>query len=378
MTTNQLNLWQARLLGGGSTFVGIGLARMAFTPLAAVAVNQGLWAPNVPSKIGAFLLMSYAVGAIMSPWLLKKWGASQLLKVSLFFSTICLFFETVSQQADTWLITRSIFGFFGACLMVSGPILALAIGNSSERRQTQIWTFIGIGLGACLSASLLELHLAIKLMLTPIMLCCFGLLILSLLWIKSPLKLGTRSQVLGVPLPKMLIVAYGLYSIAYIPATVYLSDYVTNELGFDVGNKLWQLFGVGAILGPWLANFLSKRTGSAMALWIAYISQNFAFFIFTFSQQIFLLAIGSFITGICVPGIVLLTASELNRILKPEYFPPAWSIATLVFACCQALSAMMMAFWFRSIKTYQPMFLVGTLLLIPTYFLVRKPISVNS
>ena len=141
MAAYSLKLWQVRILGCGATFVGIGLARMAFTPLAAVAVNQGLWKANAPSKIGAFFLMAYAMGAIMAPWLLRKLGSSKLLQISLFGSTICLIFETISQKSETWLVTRSIFGFFGACLMVSGPVLALAFGNSSERDQTQFWTF---------------------------------------------------------------------------------------------------------------------------------------------------------------------------------------------------------------------------------------------
>ena len=209
-------------------------------------------------------------------------------------------------------------------------------------------------------------------MLVPILLFCFGLFVFSLLWGREPSKSQITPKLFRDPLPKPLIAAYGLYSIAYIPATVYLSDYVTNELGLDVGNKLWQLFGVGALFGPWLANLLLKRIGSPMALSIAYVCQNLAFCFFAFSRQIVFLAIGSVVTGVCVPGIVLLTAAELHRTLKANYFSSAWSLATLVFACAQAVSALAMALLFQVIQTYQPLFMTGALLLVPACLLTLK------
>ncbi|NEO41277.1 MAG: YbfB/YjiJ family MFS transporter [Moorea sp. SIOASIH] len=373
MASNSITLWQARILGGGAILVGVGISRMAFTPLAALAVSQGLWPTNAPSKIGAFLLVGYAAGAVVAPWLLRKLGASQLLQLGLLFSTTCLILESVYQKnVGVWLLTRSIFGFFGACLMVCGPIVALSVGTSRERHNTQIWTFSGIGLGACLSASMLELRAELINLLVPIMLFCLLLFLVSILWFKMRTKLEAKHNFLRFSLPLPLIVAYGLYAIAYIPATVYLSDYVSNELGLPVGNKLWQLFGLGAILSPWLATTLSKKIGSPITLNITYILQTLAFLVLAFSKQIELLAIGSTITGACVPAVVLLTAAELRRTLKTNYFPSAWSFATLVFACAQSAGAIIFALCFQLIETYQPIFWAGTLLLIPACYLALK------
>jgi predicted MFS family arabinose efflux permease len=373
MATNDMKLWQARILGGGSTFVGVGIARMAFTPLAAVAVTQGVWPANAPSKIGACLLIAYAAGAVMAPWMVKKLRPSHLLQICLFFSTICLILEIISQSADVWFVTRSILGFFGACLMVSGPILALSLGTPSERSNTQFWTFSGIGLGACVSASLLEFRSKLIIMLLPIMLFCLWLFVLSLLWAKLPSNAQTKHKLFSAPLPKPLIAAYGLDAIAYIPATVYLSDYVSNELGLDVGNKLWQLFGLGAILGPWLATILAKRIGSSSALNFTYMLKTLALLLLACSQQIELLSIGSAVTGVCVPAIVLLTAAELRRTLEAKHFSSSWSLATSVFACAQATGAMIMALCFQLIGTYKPMFWAGALLLAPACYLTFKP-----
>ncbi|MBE9033594.1 YbfB/YjiJ family MFS transporter [aff. Roholtiella sp. LEGE 12411] len=372
MGNNIMMLWQARILGCGATFVGVGVTRMAFTPLAAMAVSQGLWTANAPSKIGAFLLIGYAFGAVMTPWLLKKLGTTLLLKVSLFFISTGLIFELGYKTVESWLVTRSILGFCGACLMVCGPSLALKFGTPSERNQTQLWTFMGIGLGACVSASLLEFRAGLIAMLVPIVLFCLLFFALSLLWLKSPLNTETTYRIFSVLPPKTLIIAYALDAIAYIPATVYLSDYVTNELGLHIGNILWQLFGLGAIIGPWIATALSKKIGSSAALNLIYVFKTFALLILAWSQQVELLAIGSMITGVCVPAIVLLTASEIRRTLEDKYFSSAWSLATLVFASAQALGAMVMALCFQLIKTYQPIFLGGALLLFPACYLTLQ------
>ncbi len=345
---------------------------MAFTPLAAVAVSQRLWPTNAPSKIGAFLLMAYAAGAVIAPLLLKKLKPSQLLQVSLFSCTICLIIEIASQSVDVWLGTRSILGFFGACLMVSGPILALSLGTPSDRSNTQLWTFSGIGLGACVSATLLEIRSNLIIMLLPIMLFCLWLSVSSLLWAKSPPNAQTTHKLFSTSLSKPLIAAYGLDAIAYIPATVYLSDYVSNELHLKVGNSLWQLFGLGAILGPWLATILTKRIGSSATLNITYGIKTLALLVLACSQQIELLSIASAVTGVCVPAIVLLTAAELRRTLEAKYFSSAWSLATSIFACSQAVGAITMALCFQLIGTYKPMFLVGALLLVPACYLTLR------
>ncbi|NEN93323.1 MAG: YbfB/YjiJ family MFS transporter [Okeania sp. SIO3H1] len=117
---------------------------------------------------------------------------------------------------------------------------------------------------------------------------------------------------------------------------------------------------------------MSKQIGSPKTLVLTYLCQNLAFLILALSQQIVFLSISSVITGACVPGIVLLTAAELHRIMKTNLFPTAWSMATLIFACSQALGAMTMALWFQTIRTYQPIFLAVTLLLIPANFIALK------
>ncbi|KKD39703.1 MAG: YbfB/YjiJ family MFS transporter [Limnoraphis robusta] len=373
-----MKLFQARIIGGGATFVGVGIARMAFTPLAAVAVHQGLWPTNAPSKIAAFLLIAYAAGATTAPWLLRKLKASRLLQISLFLSSLCLVLEALSPTVGIWLLTRSVLGFFGACLMVSGPILALSLGTPEDRHQTQFWTFSGIGLGACISASLIEFRSELIFMLIPMILLCFGLFTSSLYWAESPEPSLNSPTDFRVSLPKLLIFAYGLDAIAYIPATVYLSDYVSNELGLEVGNELWQLFGVGAIFGPYLATELSKRLGSATALHLAYLSKTLALLILASTEHIELLALGSTLTGACVPAIVLLTAAELRRILGTQLFSWAWSISTSIFACSQAIGALTMAFCFQLLHSYQPLFVAGTLLLMPACFLSFKSLQHQS
>ncbi len=363
-----------RLVGFFSTLVGVGFARMAFTPLSASAIYEGVIPITTTAVVGAILMTTYALGACCSGGLLQRFGYVRLIRGSLLLALGCQFLELLTPSIELWMVTRGIYGLAGGCLMVAGPIVAISIGTKQQIVRTPLWTFMGIGGGALIASTLLQLPLGLSNQQN--ILALFMLVItLSVLFLLSKISMPER-QKQGKPADRstpnskmnravwILIVAYTFDALGYVPATIYLSDYAANQLnmGRDVGNTLWQYFGIGALLSMPILSLLKLDKFTEITLLSIYLVKSFSLFLLFTTNQLFLLALSSFLTGLAVPTIVLLTATLLRQWLHSAEFSTAWQRATALFSVGQAASALIMAGIYARTHDYEPLFKAGAIL----------------
>ncbi|MCF6262451.1 MAG: hypothetical protein L3J24_02540 [Xanthomonadales bacterium] len=143
-----MEIVNVRFVGFCSTLVGVGFARMAFTPLSASATYEGLVPITTTVQVGAMLMTTYALGACFSGGLLQRFGSLNLIRFSLVLALGCQLLELITPSLPLWLFTRGLYGLAGGCLMVAGPIVAISVGTESQIARTPLSTFMGIGVGA--------------------------------------------------------------------------------------------------------------------------------------------------------------------------------------------------------------------------------------
>ncbi|MCF6319148.1 MAG: YbfB/YjiJ family MFS transporter [Proteobacteria bacterium] len=364
-----------RFVGFCSTLVGVGFARMAFTPLSASATYEGLIPVTTTTLVGAMLMTTYALGACYSGGLLQRFGSFNLIRFSLLLALGCQLLELITPSLPLWLFTRGVYGLAGGCLMVVGPIVAVSVGTETQIVRAPLWTFMGIGSGALIAATLLQLDSG--LWAQQSILLFFILLITVSVWFILPkISAGNQKFVKNTRTINnsdrrirwsviLLLFAYTFDSLGYVPATVYLSDYVANQLGMgrDIGNTLWQYFGVGALLSIPVLSFVNFKRFTEITLLTIYLIKTFALYLLATTNDFTLLALAAGLTGLTVPAIVMLTATLLRQWLPATEFPWVWQRATAAFSVGQAFSALMMAGVYQYTNDYELLFKVGAVVL---------------
>ncbi|MFC1748310.1 YbfB/YjiJ family MFS transporter [Pseudomonadota bacterium] len=369
-----MDIFIVRFVGFCSTLVGVGFARMAFTPLSASAIYEGVIPITTTAIVGAMLMTTYALGACCSGGLLQRIGSIRLIRGCLILAFLCQLLELTTPSLELWLITRGVYGLVGGCLMVAGPIIAISAGTKQQISRTPLWTFLGIGGGALVAATLLQLPLSLSIQQNILLLFMF-VITLSVLFVLP--KISTQKQkrhdnsIASTQPDKrvnravlILIVAYTFDALGYVPATIYLSDFAANQLdmGRDAGNTLWQCFGLGALVSMPILSFIKLDKFTEVTLLFIYVIKTFALFLLFTTNQFFLLALASFLTGLAVPAIVLLTATLLRQWLHFSAFSSVWHKATASFSVGQAVSALAMAAIYGRTHDYEPLFKAGAML----------------
>ncbi len=355
-----------------STWLGIGWARFSFTPLAAMMVEEARLSSMEVSWFGSALLVSYALGAFAAAPLGKIGSQTTLLRAALLMVPAGLALESWNAVGFYgWALARSILGFAGGLLMVLGPSAVLKQQSLGERPKASAMIFSGIGLGVVLGSALVYLlqpHLDSSQISGSLALLALPLAAFALFsWPTSDVSL--RRDSLDRPKlslsVKVLLLAYCADAIAYIPHTIYLSDYVAHELqyGSRQGGQIFIYFGLGALAGPWFAWGLQRYFNTSTAVVFAFFFKSSALVLAYSSNTYLLLAFSASIVGAMTPGIVSLVALRLTQIVPTGAQIQVWGWATGGFAVAQALGGTLLAGLYQWSASYQPLFGLGAFLL---------------
>ncbi|WP_092388368.1 YbfB/YjiJ family MFS transporter [Halopseudomonas salegens] len=367
-----------------ATLCGVGIARFAYTALLPMLVTEGWFSDTQAAYLGATNLLGYFFGALAAHALSERYPARHVMSWA--FAIIALSFLLCAVPGSyAWFsLWRFAAGFAGAVLMVVGPSMALAATPGSGKPAVGALVFTGIGAGALVSATLVPALLALDLKWTWLalgVLCAAAGLAGTVSMAKlNELKPAEASTpVNGGPLRSLLtvsvllvIAAYAFDALGFVPHTVFWVDFLAREV--DLGSRSaaiqWFVFGLGAIVGPFAAGWLVKRFGWHTSLAAAYLLKAVAIGLPLLSTGLVSRSLSSFIVGAMVPGIVALTAGRLAELVGPTAHKRIWGQATAVFAAAQALSGYAMSSLYATSGSYQPLFLVGTLLLVAGFVLL--------
>ena len=379
LTTHDL---PALMTGIMSTLAGIGIARFAYTPLLPAIIQEGWFTASQGAYLGAANLLGYFIGALAAHSLSERFSPRKVVGAS--FAGIALSFVLCAGEGDfTWFFFwRFVSGIAGAILMVVGPSLALAATPPEKRTRVGAMVFTGIGLGALLSASIVPLLIELSLAFTwgtLGLLCIIAGLICDrgITRLASPVaaSLGGngRKGYAGIKVVVLLVIgAYALDAIGFVPHTVFWVDYLAREnaLGNQAASLQWGIFGLGALCGPFMVGSLAQRVGWHRGLAIAFVAKAAAVSLPVFSLALLSQSVSSFMVGAMIPGIVALTSGRLAELVGPTAHKKLWGQATAAFAAAQAVAGYAMSALYGAWGSYAPLFAISGLILVAGFLLV--------
>ncbi|ODC02924.1 MFS transporter [Terasakiispira papahanaumokuakeensis] len=391
MIAGRFNL-STLLVGAMATFVGIGLARFAYTPMIPALVDAHWFTASQAAYLGAANLLGYLGGAVGAHTLSERYKHRHVLGGA-YIAVALSFFLCLSPTSFMWFfVWRFVSGFAGATLMVVGPSLALSNTPESQRPVTGAMVFTGIGIGAFLSATIIPLLLNSGLMVTWVGL---GILAAAAGLIADRALTGLKALA-ATPQPDngveglnsaqkwsigIVMLAYAMDAIGFVPHTVFWVDYLAREVGMGqtMASEQWAVLGIGAMMGPFIVGRAAKKLGWHGALLAGFLAKAIATALPTVSVSIVSLSLSSFVVGAMIPGIVALTAGRLSEIAGPTNHKKIWGLATAIFAVAQAAGGYALSSIYAVQETYAPLFSIGAvvlmsgvLLLSAQYVLFRK------
>jgi len=359
------------LTGSMAALAGVGLARLAYTPLIPVLIQQGWFDATTAIYLGAANLLGYLLGALSAHWLSERFRPRAVLAVCFIVITLSFLCSAAPASFAWFFVWRLLSGITGAILMVVGPSLALTRAPIERRAVVGPLVFCGVGMGALLSATLLPLLVEFDLMWSWLVLgslsllagvaCNYGLVRLPPAAAPvPPTTTGHAPPVLGMTIV-LVMLAYAMDATGFIPHTVFWVDYLAREQaqGASAAALQWAIFGAGAIVGPLLAGVLVHRLGWHHSLTIGYLLKSLAIALPFFAVGLVSNSISSFMVGAMVPGLVALTSGRLAELGGPAQHKRLWGYATAVFAVMQAASGYAMSGLYAVLGSYQPLFALG-------------------
>jgi len=163
----------------------------------------------------------------------------------------------------------------------------------------------------------------------------------------------------------LVISAYGLDAVGFVPHTVFWVDFLAREaeLGHRAASLQWALFGVGAVAGPLLAGVVARHLGWHAGLTLGFVIKAMAVAIPLLSLTLIGRSLSSLLVGAMIPALVALTSGRLAELVGPAAHKRLWGYATAVFAAAQAIAGYAMSALYSASGTYYPLFTMGSLAL---------------
>jgi MFS family permease len=337
-------------------------------------IQAGWFSKSEASYLGAATLVGYLLGAPMSNILVRHYRVSTLLRGAMLACSLsylaCAFIGAGMSWYYFW---RTMAGFGGAILMVLAAPAVLPQHSPTVRGRVSGVVFSGIGLGAMASGTLIPL-----LVLQGVTSAWLGMgsicLALTLLswrqWkVDAPVHPNaTSANEQSKPLSAdrrvalvLILVAYTLNAIGYLPHTLFWVDYIVRELKMPLaaGGFFWAVFGLGAAIGPLLLGNLGDVFGFKRSLIACFLLKSLGVALPLFSSDVVTLFTSSFLVGMFTPGIVTLVSSYTLDCVGAQHHRKAWGMMTFSFAASQAVVGYLMAFVVTTGESYRPLFLVS-------------------
>jgi len=274
----------------------------------------------------------------------------------------------------TW---RLACGVSGAVLTVVGVSEALSKVPREHRPAASALIFSGIGLGIAASGTVVPWLIRYGIAPTWIALGILSTALALWAWLSvwrhldtqagrpAPVQDGGRVRwsVLGLFL---VLLAYGLDAVGFVPHTLFWVDYITHELGrgLNTGAAYWTAFGLGAAVGPFVAGVLAHWAGFRPALVLGLLLKAGAVALPVLSNAPGALLVSSILVGLLIPGTVALTSGSVMELAPRARQQQAWGWATLSFALLQAIAGYGMSWGYTDLDTYRPLFGMAALALV--------------
>ncbi|MFL3653859.1 MAG: YbfB/YjiJ family MFS transporter [Halioglobus sp.] len=347
MKNNQPSPAYATISGFCLFAISICLARFAYGPLVPSLIDMHWVTKAEAGYLGAFNGLGYIVGCVVALWLPRITGIRLLMRTSLLLAVIGLGM-CFWNFGFIWLaVGRSLAGFAAAALMVHTT--ALVVRSVSAKAKSMCLGFAVSGGG--IAIVVISLVLPFFIVKGPsggwFVEAAITFFIAAVAWrfvsmapherepspdsIK-PLTSRRRRLVL------LITAAYTLMSVAVVPHTLFLADYMHRDLGLSVGDSssLFSILGVGCAVGAIYVGPLTRLVNTRWGLSINYMMATAAIAMVLLFDSVIVVAGSAFLIGVSLFGVVALSSIRTLEIVGLSRHAHFWGGMALGFGAGMA------------------------------------------
>ena len=155
-STPTRRIWALAVALSLGAAVSLGITRFAYgLLLPAMRMDLG-WSYMLAGGMNTANALGYFLGALMTPWLMRRWGPSVLLWGGAALATVFMALSGFFTQAEPLLVQRLLAGVASALVFIAGGLMAARLGaRYPQQSGLLLGTYYGgTGLGIVLSALL--------------------------------------------------------------------------------------------------------------------------------------------------------------------------------------------------------------------------------
>jgi MFS family permease len=358
------------LCGLAATLTGVGIGRFAYVAILPLLVRQSWFSRTEAGYLGAANLTGYFLGIGLAAWLSRYWSAGRMVRIAMLLCALSFFGCGWQHAGLPWFVFwRTVAGACGAILMVQAPVLILPRTAVSQRGRVGGLIFSGVGLGIIASATVVPGLMDCGLQATWLTLggICLALTILTWRYwgtagaASAPAR-ATPAAPLRLPAAIwLLIAAYGLNAVGYLPHTLFWADYITGELRRPLTQAgfFWACFGAGAACGPYLTGMLADRIGLSATLSIAFTLKAAGVALPLVADGTAALLVSSVLVGFFSPGIVGAASGYALEVGGAGHHRRYWTAMNFCFSLAQAGAAAIMVSIMHARQSYAVLFAIS-------------------
>jgi predicted MFS family arabinose efflux permease len=340
--------------------VSLGMTRFAYALLLPPMRDDLLWSYTLAGAMNTFNAVGYLVGALLTPWALRRCGAVRVLIWGALAATIFMAMTGFLTDTAALLFQRFLAGVASAAVFVSGGLLAARLGAQIPAQSGLLLGvyYGGTGWGIVLSALMVPASLgwaqaqAVDHPWSWAWWSLAGLcLALSLLMIlirrplthwapDSPPSIASTNQ--AAPPTRALrqwffaLLGYGCFGVGYIGYMTFVVA-LLREQGAGPADITWfyALLGVAVVVSSrvWAGLLNHYRGGQALSILNALLSV--ATLIPAITAAWPLMMISGLIFGLVFLSLVASTTAMVKHNLPPEQWASGISVFTVIFALGQ-------------------------------------------
>ncbi|MFZ2326435.1 MAG: YbfB/YjiJ family MFS transporter, partial [Rhodoferax sp.] len=150
------HLWTLAVVLSLGAAVSLGITRFAYgLLLPAMRADLG-WSYTLAGSMNTANALGYFLGALLTPWLLRRIGASAVLVLGAFLASAFMALSGFFTTTEPLLVQRLLAGVASALVFIAGGLLAARLGARAPAHSGFLigLYYGGTGLGIALSAVL--------------------------------------------------------------------------------------------------------------------------------------------------------------------------------------------------------------------------------
>ena len=348
--------------------VSLGMTRFAYALLLPPMREDLSWTYTLAGSMNTFNAVGYLIGALITPYMLKRWGAVLVLISGSFIASMLMAFTGFFSETPVLLLQRLLAGGVSASVFVSGGLLAARLGAHLPSQSGLLLGLYygGTGWGIALSAVLVPAALLAaneQALVHPwawawwsLALACF-IMTLVLFVVRSPMKRWTseltlletkdaipKGQAFQMHWPDWVfgLAGYGLFGAGYIGYMTFVVALLREQGASATEITLfYALLGLAVLASSrvWAGLLNRYRGGQSLSILNALLSLATVIPVITSSWPMML------VSGLLFGGVFLSVVASTTAIVKHNLVPSQWaagiSVFTVVFAVGQIIGPTM-------------------------------------